>query len=107
MRRYDKSIALYDRTRRTLAGGVSSNVRYASVPVPLFFERGEGPFLYDVDGNEHIDYVLGNGPAILGHAPRAVIAAVAESLAKGQVFAAQHPGETALAERLCRLLPGI
>ena len=107
MRDYAKSIALYDRTRRSLAGGVSSNVRYASVPVPLFFERGEGAFLYDVDGNEHIDYVLGNGPAILGHAPRTVIAAVADSLVRGQVFAAQHPGETALAERLCRLLPGI
>ena len=107
MRRYDKSIALYERTRRTLAGGVSSNVRYASVPVPLFFERGEGPFLYDIDGNEHIDYVLGNGPAILGHAPGAVIEAVAASLSRGQVFAAQHPGETALAERLCALLPGV
>lgn len=107
MRRYDKSIALYERTRKSLAGGVSSNVRYASEPVPLFFERGEGAFLYDVDGNEHIDYVLGNGPAILGHAPKPVIEAVAASLARGQVFAAQHPGETALAERLCRLLPGI
>jgi glutamate-1-semialdehyde 2,1-aminomutase len=38
--------------------------------VPLFFERGEGARLYDVDGNVHIDYVLGNGPAILGHAPK-------------------------------------
>src|SRR3954471_14833909 len=107
MRRYDKSIALYERTKRHLAGGVSSNVRYASAPVPLFFERGEGARLYDVDGNVHIDYVLGNGPAILGHAPKPVIEAVAASLAEGQVYAAQHPRETELAERLCRLLPGI
>jgi glutamate-1-semialdehyde 2,1-aminomutase len=107
MRSYAKSIALYERTRRTLAGGVSSNVRYASAPVPLFFERGEGARLYDVDGNVHIDYVLGNGPAILGHAPKPVIDAVAASLAQGQVYAAQHPRETELAERLCRLLPGI
>ena len=107
MRSYAKSIAQYERTRRTLAGGVSSNVRYASAPVPLFFERGEGARLYDVDGNVHIDYVLGNGPAILGHAPRPVIDAVAASLALGQVYAAQHPRETELAERLCRLLPGI
>jgi glutamate-1-semialdehyde 2,1-aminomutase len=106
MRSYAKSIALYETTRRHLAGGVSSNVRYASVPVPLFFERGEGALLHDVDGNVHIDYVLGNGPAILGHAPRKVIDAVAASLAEGQVFAAQHPRETELAERLCRLLPG-
>jgi len=107
MRSYAKSIALYERTRKTLAGGVSSNVRYASAPVPLFFERGEGARLYDVDGNVHIDYVLGNGPAILGHAPKPVIDAVAASLAQGQVYAAQHPRETELAERLCRLLPGI
>ncbi len=107
MRSYAKSIALYERTRKTLAGGVSSNVRYASAPVPLFFERGEGARLYDVDGNVHIDYVLGNGPAILGHAPKPVIDAVAASLAQGQVYAAQHPRETELAERLCGLLPGI
>src|SRR5438874_4320853 len=107
MRSYAKSIAFYERTRKSLAGGVSSNVRYAATPVPLFFTRGEGARLYDVDGNVHIDYVLGNGPAILGHAPKPVIDAVAASLAEGQVYAAQHPRETALAERLCRLLPGI
>ncbi len=106
MRSYAKSIALYERTKTHLAGGVSSNVRYASTPVPLFFERGEGARLYDVDGNVHIDYVLGNGPAILGHAPKPVIEAVARSLADGQVYAGQHPRETELAERLCRLLPG-
>jgi glutamate-1-semialdehyde 2,1-aminomutase len=106
MRSYAKSIELYERTKKHLAGGVSSNVRYASTPVPLFFERGEGARLHDVDGNVHIDYVLGNGPAILGHAPRPVIEAVARSLADGQVYAGQHSRETELAERLCRLLPG-
>jgi glutamate-1-semialdehyde 2,1-aminomutase len=106
MRSYAQSIALYERTRKHLAGGVSSNVRYASTPVPLFFARGEGARLYDVDGNVHIDYVLGNGPAILGHAPKPVIDAVARTLADGQVYAAQHPRETELAERLSRLLPG-
>jgi glutamate-1-semialdehyde 2,1-aminomutase len=105
MRSYVKSIALYERTRKHLAGGVSSNVRYASTPVPLFFERGEGARLYDVDGNIHIDYVLGNGPAILGHAPKPVVDAVARTLALGQVYAGQHPRETELAERLVRLLP--
>lgn len=106
MRSYAKSIALYERTKKSLAGGVSSNVRYAATPVPLFFTRGEGAVLFDVDGNEHVDYVLGNGPAILGHAPKPVIDAVAASLAEGQVFAAQNPRETELSERLTRLLPG-
>ena len=55
MRSYAKSISLYERTRKHLAGGVSSNVRYAETPGPLFFERGEGARLYDVDGNAHID----------------------------------------------------
>lgn len=105
MRSYAKSIALYERTRKSLAGGVSSNVRYAATPVPLFFTRGEGARLFDVDGNVHIDYVLGNGPAILGHAPPKVVEAVAASLGEGQLFAAQNPRETELAERLTGLLP--
>jgi len=82
---YDRSIALYQETSRYLAGGVSSNVRYASTPVPLFFARGEGCRLYDEDGNVHIDYILGNGPAILGHAPPTVCQAVAETLMLGQL----------------------
>jgi len=106
MRSYERSIAMWEETKRYLAGGVSSNVRYASAPVPLFFTRGEGARLYDVDGNVHIDYVLGNGPAILGHAPPAILKAVAESLADGQVYAAQHGRELELARTLTRLIPG-
>ena len=75
--------------KKSLAGGVSSNVRYAATPVPLFFVRGEGARLFTSMGL-HIDYVLGNGPAILRHAPAAVIRPW-RSLAEGQVFAAQHP----------------
>jgi len=104
---YTRSTALYEETRRHLAGGVSSNVRYASVPVPLFFARGEGARLYDEDGNVHIDYILGNGPAILGHAPPTVCAAVAETLSLGQVFAGQHVRELDLSRRLTSLLPGV
>ena len=63
---FQKSAVLYEEARRSVAGGVNSNVRYGELP-PLFFERAEGPRLYDVDGNVLIDYVLGNGPAILGH----------------------------------------
>ena len=106
MRSYAKSIALYERTKKHLAGGVSSNVRYASTPVPLFFARGEGARLYDVDGNVHIDYVLGNGPAILGHAPKPVIEAVARSLGRRAGLCRPAPARgPELAERLCRLLP--
>ncbi len=103
---YDRSIALYEETSRHLAGGVSSNVRYASVPVPLFFARGEGARLHDEDGNVHIDYILGNGPAILGHAPPSVCKAVADTLMLGQVFAGQHVRELELSRRLTSLIPG-
>ena len=106
MRSYERSSALWEQAKQHLAGGVSSNIRYASAPVPLFFERGDGARLYDVDGNVHIDYILGNGPAILGHAPRPVLDAVAASLADGQVYAAQHGRELELARSLTRIIPG-
>ena len=57
----------------------------------------------DVDGNEYVDYLLGLGPHILGHAPEPVVKAVAESLADGQLFAGQHPRELELAELICRM----
>ena len=56
-----------------MAGGVNSNFRLGISPTPLVFERGEGPYLYDVDGNRLIDYYLGMGPMILGHRPQALV----------------------------------
>jgi glutamate-1-semialdehyde 2,1-aminomutase len=105
MGRYDTSIALQDEARRYLAGGVSSNFRYHTMPVPLCFERGEGPYLWDADGNRYVDYVLGNGPAILGHSPAGVIDAVRRSLDLGQAFTALHRGELELAKRLTEIIP--
>ncbi len=105
MSRYQSSIALHERARRVLPGGVSSNFRYHAMPVPLAIERGEGAYVFDADGNRYIDFILGNGPAILGHSPTAVLEAVRESLNKGQTFAAVHPDEVALAEYLTGILP--
>jgi glutamate-1-semialdehyde 2,1-aminomutase len=102
---FDKSSALLAKASRSVAGGVNSNVRYGEAPAPLFFVRAEGAHLHDVDGNVMIDYVLGNGPAILGHAARAVIEPVAAALAAGQSIAGQHPGEIRLAERIQELVP--
>ena len=99
---FKSSAELFERAKKSVAGGTSSNVRYGESP-PLFFERAAGPRLYDVDGNTLIDYVLGNGTAILGHAAPAVIEAVAASLAAGQSIAGQHRGEIVLAERLQKL----
>ena len=105
MRSYKKSIELYGRATEVLAGGVNSNFRAFNRPVPLFIERGEGAHLWDVDGNKYIDYVLGLGPVILGHAPKPVIDAVANSLARGQCYSAQHELEIELAEALVAAVP--
>ena len=103
MGRYDKSKAIHEEASRYLSGGVSSNFRYQAIP--LCFERGEGSYLWDADGNRYIDYVLGNGPAILGHTPEPVLDAVRASLATGQAFTAVHPAELALAKRLNEIIP--
>ncbi len=102
---YEQSVALYRAAGELLAGGVSSNFRLGGQPAPLFFERAAGARLYDADGNVYLDYVLGMGPCILGHAPPAVTAAVAATLAQGQLFAGQHRGEIELARRFCALAP--
>jgi glutamate-1-semialdehyde 2,1-aminomutase len=79
------------RAGTVIAGGVNSNVRLAASD--YFFARGRGPRLWDVDGNEYVDYVLGQGPFILGHANPAIVQAVAEACSAGMVLGAQHPAE--------------
>jgi glutamate-1-semialdehyde 2,1-aminomutase len=103
--RHEGSETLYAEAGTLLPGGVSSNFRLSGVSVPLFFDRAEGAYLFDVDGNRYIDYVLGMGPAILGHAPAEVSAAVAETLALGQLFAGQHRAEIELARLVIELVP--
>lgn len=88
-----------------IAGGVNSNVRMSGPLESRCFVRGEGSKLFDIDGNEYIDYTLGMGPAIFGHAPAFLTDAVAASLAVGQVFAGQHPMEVELARRLRQRVP--
>ncbi len=102
---YAASIARHEAARQVLAGGVSSNFRYHDLPVPLTFARGQGPWLWDVDGNRYLDFVIGNGAAFLGHSPEAVTAAVAASLERGQTFASLHDEEVALARRLVEIVP--
>jgi glutamate-1-semialdehyde 2,1-aminomutase len=89
----------HDLAKARIAGGVNSNVRLSGAPI--CFESGKGSHLTDVDGNVYIDYALGMGPNILGHAPPAVTAAVSRSLAIGQLFAGQHSMELELANEFC------
>jgi glutamate-1-semialdehyde 2,1-aminomutase len=95
---------LYERAQRTIAGGVSSDARRMA-PVPLFVDRAKGAELWDVDGNKYVDYVLGQGPGILGHAPDVVREAVTEQLARGLSYSAQHEAESEVAERICNMVP--
>lgn len=99
-----KSEQLYGRARASIAGGVSSDARRMS-PVPLFVDHASGSELWDVDGNRYLDYVLGQGPSLLGHAPSALQEAVTQQLARGVSFAAQHERESDVAERLCKMVP--
>lgn len=105
MSRYTRSQELYERACRSLAGGVSSEFRRYSHPVPLFYERAAGSRLWDVDGNEYLDFTLSQGPLVLGHSHPEVLQAVAEATARGQLFAGQHLAELELAEAICELVP--
>ena len=104
-----QSAALFEAARRVMPGGVSSPVRaFRGVGgTPRFIERGEGPYLFDVDGNRYIDYVLSWGPLALGHAHPAVVAALREQAGRGTSFGAPTGLETELATLITELIPSV
>ncbi|MDD2814495.1 MAG: glutamate-1-semialdehyde 2,1-aminomutase [Thiotrichaceae bacterium] len=95
--------------QRHIAGGVNSPVRaFKGVGGdPIFFDRAQGAYLYDVEGKRYVDYVGSWGPMILGHAHPDVLAAVYEAAAKGLSFGAPTLIETEMADRVCELVPSI
>ena len=105
----NNSIDLINRARVNIPGGVNSPVRaFNGVGGdPVFFERAEGPCLYDVDGRSYIDYVGSWGPMITGHAHPEIISAVQEASSRGLSFGAPCPAEVEMAERLCDIVPGM
>ena len=103
----DRSAALYERACRSLATGVASGIRRNVTPVPLYFERADGPYFFDVDGHRLLDYTLAWGPLIVGSNHPVVNARVIEQLQKGYTFGAQHEGEVELAELMTRVVPGV
>tara|TARA_B110000305_G_scaffold85559_1_gene96344 strand:- start:3478 stop:4761 length:1284 start_codon:yes stop_codon:yes gene_type:complete len=104
-----RSSTLFKEAQNFIPGGVNSPVRaFNGVGgTPIFFERGEGAYLYDVDGNSYIDYVGSWGPMILGHANPIIIDSVKAVLEKGLGFGAPTEIETALAKKVCQLVPSI
>jgi glutamate-1-semialdehyde 2,1-aminomutase len=103
------SDALFEAAKQRIPGGVNSPVRAfkAVGGTPVFIDRAEGPYLFDVDGKRYIDYVLSWGPMLLGHAHPDVLDAVRKQLDKGLSFGAPTVLETELAEMLCSLVPGM
>lgn len=103
--RFDKSRELFERAKKSIAGGVNSDVRLKETPNPLYIDHGKGSRLYDVDGNEYIDHVLGQGPQIFGHSPDFLLDAVSRKMHDGQVFAASHELEINISETIQKLVP--
>lgn len=100
---------LFEKSQQLIPGGVNSPVRaFRSVGgTPVFFERGLGAKLWDVDGKEYIDYINSWGPMIVGHAHSEVIAAVQAAAAKSLSFGAPTGLELEMAELLTKLVPSM
>ncbi len=104
-----QSEALFSRAQRSIPGGVNSPVRaFRSVGgTPRFIARGEGSHIFDVDGNEYIDYVCSWGPLVLGHRPQIVIDALQAVLELGTSFGAPTGREVELAELIIDAVPSM
>ena len=109
MRSYEKSKAAVEEAQRVMPGGVNSPVRaFKSVNMdPIFMERGKGSKIYDIDGNEYIDYVLSWGPLILGHSNEKVVKEIQKAAEHGTSFGAPTELETELAELVIDRVPSI
>ena len=109
MSSHPTSARLYAEAQRVIPGGVNSPVRaFKSVGGdPLFMQRGEGPFIFDVDGNRYIDHVMSWGPLIFGHAPPRIVQAVTAAAARGTSFGASTEAEVRLAEKIVAAVPSV
>ena len=109
MRTFEKSQQLFQRSCKVLPGGVNSPVRaFNSVGGnPIFFESGKGPYLYDADGNQYIDYVASWGPLILGYSHPEIVAAIRDEATRATSFGAPTEIEIRLAELVVEMVPSI
>jgi glutamate-1-semialdehyde 2,1-aminomutase len=107
--KHQQSAALFSKAKNVIPGGVNSPVRaFKSVGCdPIFISRAEGSHIYDVDGNDYIDYVGSWGPMILGHCHPKVVEAIQQAATKGASFGAPSPLEIDLAELVCEAYPNI
>jgi glutamate-1-semialdehyde 2,1-aminomutase len=99
-----ESERLFKKAKRLIPGGVNSPVR-AFTPYPFFTKTAKGSHLTDVDGKEYIDYCLGYGPLILGHAAKQIVEAVKDQLDQGTLYGTPSEQEVELAELICKCVP--
>jgi len=102
---HEHSAKLLERSKKVLAGGVSSEFRKFNHPHALFYESASGVHIKDVDGNVYLDFTLSQGPMIVGHSHPHVLNRIESCMSKGQLFAGQHELEIELAEKLNRHIP--
>jgi glutamate-1-semialdehyde 2,1-aminomutase len=102
---YPRSERMYADAQRVFAMGVGSQVQSFARPHPLYITHARGSRLYDLDGNEYIDYLLNYGPLILGHAPQSLNEAVKEQLDRGSGFGEPHPLQVEVALLLVEAVP--
>lgn len=104
--KFAKSVDWYKRGQSLFAGGITHQTRFTS-PFPAYIDYAEGPFKYDVDGNQIIDYVMGNGSLIMGHSPPEVVAAVNAQISRGTHLGGATTHEVRYAEAVQRLMPSL
>ena len=102
---FARSAQLVAQSAKHIAGGINSNFRIGMAGGPLVFQRGEGAYLIDVDGNRLIDYYCGMGAMVLGHTPKGVQEAVKAQVEKGILYAGQSEIEFEAAQILCERIP--
>ena len=103
----DKSRQMFEALSKVMAGGVGSADRALVAPHPIFIARGQGSRMWDVDDNEYIDYLLGYGPLVLGHAHPRLVDAIDAQMRRGSMYGTAHPLELAAAELLTGLMPSM
>lgn len=105
----EKSSEAFERARKLMPGGVNSPARaFGAVGgTPLFIDRAEGPYLYDIDGRRLIDYIGSWGPMILGHAHPEVIEAIVKAAERGTSFGAPTEAESELAQQIIDVVPSV
>jgi glutamate-1-semialdehyde aminotransferase len=108
-RAYERSLALLARARRVVPGASQTLSKgpqmFVEGAYPVFLERGSGCRVWDVDGHEYVDWILGLASITLGYAYPAVVEAVAAQARQGSIFSLPHPLEVEVAERLTQLIP--